>query len=149
VIVQDVHRLFPEVDFFRQAAAQEPLSDALHIFTKVTGLPYRQGMHELMGLIYFVVYQDSLVVNDSSSAFQTALDRRFVEHDTYALFMALMERMKDYFTTADSSPPVQKVHQAAVTTEQDRPFAPPAADVCTIFLYNLMPCRMHRHFPSS
>ena len=50
---------FPETEFFRDPATQKMLTDILFVWSKENkDLSYRQGMHELLALILFVVNAD-------------------------------------------------------------------------------------------
>ncbi|MBL0928199.1 MAG: TBC domain-containing protein, partial [Phycisphaerales bacterium] len=59
MIVLDVDRTFPECAFFREQETQEALKNILFVFCKTKlSDQYRQGMHELLALIYLVLEQE-------------------------------------------------------------------------------------------
>ncbi|KAI0871186.1 rab-GTPase-TBC domain-containing protein [Hypoxylon argillaceum] len=109
-ILQDVQRL-PDEPFYHQPHIQTLITDVLFIYCKlnpdVGG--YRQGMHELLAPIVYVVEQDAIdpadVSPDASSDLRMVemLDASFIEHDSFALFSRVMDCAKSFYETADSS----------------------------------------------
>lgn len=62
-------------------------------------------MHELVAVIYYVVQKDSV---DSSSSdlddeSKVLLNNQFIEHDTAALFIRLMNSVKPWYENTQSS----------------------------------------------
>ncbi|KAM0788387.1 hypothetical protein ACM66B_001525 [Microbotryomycetes sp. NB124-2] len=115
-IRQDVQRTFPELDYFRDDAVQDKLVNLLHIWCKLTPeIGYRQGMHELVAPILWTVDFDSLTCNEDTpeSLAHLVLSRRHVEHDTWALFSALMKSAKTYY---DFTPSVVLTTPAALSS---------------------------------
>ncbi|KAJ2898706.1 WD repeat domain-containing protein [Zalerion maritima] len=105
-ILQDVRRL-PEEPFYHLDEIQTLILDVLFIYCKLnpdTG--YRQGMHELLAPLVYVVGQDSLYSSPvSADAFAVnptmalVLDPAYVEHDSFALFEKLMSSCKPFYET--------------------------------------------------
>ncbi|KPV76648.1 uncharacterized protein RHOBADRAFT_2176, partial [Rhodotorula graminis WP1] len=107
-IRKDVLRTFPEVDYFRSAETQDRMTDLLFIWCKLAPeVGYRQGMHELLApLLWFVDY-DSLPTPDdrgqqdgdggNDELAHLVLAREWVEHDTWALFAAVMQSAKIFY----------------------------------------------------
>ncbi|KAJ2472278.1 hypothetical protein GGI02_001693 [Coemansia sp. RSA 2322] len=91
-IMQDVARTFPEEAYFREARVQRLLADILFVYAKLhSSLKYRQGMHELLAPILMAVDGDSVQCDGADRFFiGDILDRRFVEHDAFAVFERLM-----------------------------------------------------------
>ncbi|KAJ2456751.1 hypothetical protein GGF42_003083, partial [Coemansia sp. RSA 2424] len=92
-IMQDVARTFPEEAYFRSARVQRLLADILFVYSKLhSSLKYRQGMHELLAPILMAVDRDSVQCERGDGVFfiEQVLDRRFVEHDAFAVFDRLM-----------------------------------------------------------
>lgn len=97
--------------FFREPSTQRKLLDILFIYSKLnpdTG--YRQGMHELLAPVLWVVYQDSIDVEtvpsrklseDGSEFMLNVLDSRFVEHDAFNLFCAIMQTAKTFYEVGE------------------------------------------------
>ncbi|KAF9582998.1 TBC1 domain, member 5 [Lunasporangiospora selenospora] len=111
VIKQDVERTLPDIDYFRSDKVQDILNDILFIYCKINhDVSYRQGMHELVAHILYVVSSESLdadtIASDESSdatleIMKSVLDSNHVEHDTYMLFSSLMERAKPWYEFSD------------------------------------------------
>lgn len=56
---------FPDVDFFRDPAVQNQMTDVLFIYCKLNNdVSYRQGMHELLAPIFLVLNNESLDMGD-------------------------------------------------------------------------------------
>lgn len=85
--------------------------DALFVYCKLhpNSGGYRQGMHELLAPIAYVVNQDALnrdVISSGETtvdeAMLTILDSSFVEHDAFALFSKIMEKAKGFYEVKES-----------------------------------------------
>lgn len=125
-IFQDVTRCMQDNYFFREPGTQKKLLDILFIYSKLNpDLGYRQGMHELLAPIIWVVHQDSIdfstVPEKTKKAEGTdfmleVLDHTFIEHDAFSLFCALMQSAKSFYEMGDnkdSSPIItrsRKIH---------------------------------------
>ncbi|KAK7883709.1 hypothetical protein LTR67_010998 [Exophiala xenobiotica] len=135
-IFQDVTRCMQDNYFFREPATQKRLLDILFIYAKLNpDVGYRQGMHELLAPMLWVVHQDAVdptrVPKTSQHVegidfMQEVLDHRHVEHDAFSLFCAVMQTAKAFYETGDgrdSSPIIArsvKIHDeilAAVDPE--------------------------------
>jgi TBC1 domain family member 5 len=69
----------------------------LFIWSKENPNPsYRQGMHELLGPIFLVLWRD-VKENVDKDQLSNLLDSKFLEHDCFGIFERLMSGMKDYF----------------------------------------------------
>jgi TBC1 domain family member 5 len=99
--------------FFQEPTTQRKLLDMLFIYSKLhpdTG--YRQGMHELLAPILWVVHCDA--IEPSRSATEKSedalvldvLDQRYIEHDAFTLFCAVMQTAKSFYEIGDSSSPI-------------------------------------------
>ena len=106
-IAQDVERTFPDNDFFRSDQVQGDMTAILFIYCRENAsVSYRQGMHELLALILWVVYSDALesaadAADPTDKLIAHVLDPQFTQHDTYALFVKLLDTMRPWF---DSGP---------------------------------------------
>ncbi len=96
-IMKDVTRTFPDVPFFQGDLAQVTMSNVLFIYSNISPLEeYKQGMHELLAPIIFVLHSDHLTAQhaqetvDDWNPFSVLLDPRYLEHDSFALFYRLM-----------------------------------------------------------
>lgn len=102
--MQDVQRL-PDEPFYREPTTQTLILDILFIYCKlnpdVGG--YRQGMHELLAPIVYVIHQDAidraaLTLDDHADPVMLQmLDSSFIEHDAFALFSNLMAHAKPFY----------------------------------------------------
>ncbi|KAI1128514.1 rab-GTPase-TBC domain-containing protein [Nemania abortiva] len=108
-ILQDVQRL-PDEPFYHQPHIQTLITDVLFIYCKLNPSVggYRQGMHELLAPIVYVVEQDAIDPADASSDASNdlrmveMLDASFVEHDSFTLFSKVMDCAKSFYETAES-----------------------------------------------
>ncbi|KAI0400999.1 rab-GTPase-TBC domain-containing protein [Xylaria palmicola] len=109
-ILQDVQRL-PDEPFYHQPHIQTLITDVLFIYCKlnpdVGG--YRQGMHELLAPLVYVVEQDAIDPADASPdasgdlRMVEMLDASFIEHDAFSLFCKVMDSAKAFYETSDPS----------------------------------------------
>ena len=99
--------------------------DILFIYSKLnpdTG--YRQGMHEILAPIIWVVECDALdsaslpkddePQNEGIELMRMALNSDYIEHDSFNLFCAVMQTTKSFYEmgqTKDSSPIVARCHR--------------------------------------
>lgn len=111
-IFQDVTRCMQDNYFFREPETQKKLLDILFIYAKLNpDIGYRQGMHELLAPILWIIQQDAVdLVSFPSKDAQTegmqlmleALDSNYVEHDTFSLFCAVMQTAKAFYEIGDN-----------------------------------------------
>ncbi|KAJ5524295.1 hypothetical protein N7494_010945 [Penicillium frequentans] len=106
-ISQDVDRCLQENFFFQEPTTKSILIDVLFVYSKLNpDVGYRQGMHELLAPILWVVDRDS-VEKPPGSLINTTdkddplmldlLDSKFVEHDSFTLFLAVMQTARIYY----------------------------------------------------
>ncbi|KAJ8065578.1 hypothetical protein OCU04_006257 [Sclerotinia nivalis] len=128
-IFQDIERCMPEEPYFRQADTQRFMLDVLFVFCKINqDVGYRQGMHEILAPILWVVERDSIDPGDingdtaesetssSDSILKQCLDRRFIEHDAFTLLSLVMRSAKSFYELGD---PGQKTPQNGIGTPQN------------------------------
>ncbi|KAK5693845.1 hypothetical protein LTR17_024971 [Elasticomyces elasticus] len=105
-IQQDVDRCMPENLFFRESDTQRILLDVLFIYAKLNpDLTYRQGMHELLAPIIWVLSLDAIALGPGDSkalseearTILTIFDADSVEADAFALFSRLMRSAKGFY----------------------------------------------------
>ncbi|XP_023369469.1 TBC1 domain family member 5 isoform X3 [Otolemur garnettii] len=106
MIEQDVKRTFPEMQFFQQENVRKILTDVLFCYARENEqLLYKQGMHELLAPIVFILHCDHQAFLHASESAQpseemkTLLDPEYLEHDAYAMFSQLMETAEPWFST--------------------------------------------------
>lgn len=104
VIVQDCLRILPEEDWFQDQVQQKILLDCLFLWAKANPtVSYRQGMHELAGIIVWVTMHDS--------------DTKDVLLEVYALFEALMSSAKTFYTISKTEVPDILNHTSSIQSE--------------------------------
>ncbi|KAI1212852.1 RabGAP/TBC [Annulohypoxylon truncatum] len=114
-ILQDVQRL-PDEPFYHQTHIQMLILDVLFIYCKLNPVisGYRQGMHELLAPIVYVIEQDAVEPTDATSdpsadpRMLEILDAAFIEHDAFAIFSRVMDQARSFYEVgeplANSSP---------------------------------------------
>lgn len=91
----------PENTYFRQPEMQNMMLDILFIYTKLNPkVGYRQGMHELLAPVLWVVERDAVETDDTGQPIHRVLDVRYVEHDTFNLFAEIMKSAKSFYDPA-------------------------------------------------
>ncbi|MCJ1244124.1 hypothetical protein MMC30_001322 [Trapelia coarctata] len=113
-IYQDVERCMPENLYFREPATQSTLLDILFIFCKLNAdIGYRQGMHEVLAPILWVVSRDAIdpaslskVENPDSDSdlIREALDQSYLEHDAFTIFCIIMQTVKSFYELGNNNP---------------------------------------------
>ncbi|KAK3063290.1 hypothetical protein LTS18_001632, partial [Coniosporium uncinatum] len=109
-IFQDVQRCMPDSVYFRQPSTQKMLLDILFVYCKLNpDVGYRQGMHELVAPILWVVERDAVDASrlrgeegggDEQKLMLSMFDAEFVEHDTFTLFSLIMLNGKSFYEPA-------------------------------------------------
>ncbi|KAL1296967.1 hypothetical protein AAFC00_004567 [Neodothiora populina] len=109
-ILQDVDRCMPENMYFRQPEAQRKLLDVLFVFCKLNpDVSYRQGMHELLAPILWVVESDAIsdkptgMLSSDDQMLCQMCDSQFIEHDSFTLFGIIMQGAKSFYEQAAHS----------------------------------------------
>ncbi|XP_053321938.1 TBC1 domain family member 5 [Spea bombifrons] len=127
MIEQDVKRTFPEMQFFQQENVRKLLTDILFCYARENEhLLYKQGMHELLAPMVFILHCDHQAFLHASEAAQPSeemkaiLNPDYLEHDSYALFSNLMGSAEPWFSTFEHDLPKDK--DAVLST---MPFARP------------------------
>uniref|UniRef100_A0A9J8CJ85 TBC1 domain family, member 5 n=1 Tax=Cyprinus carpio carpio TaxID=630221 RepID=A0A9J8CJ85_CYPCA len=127
MIKQDVLRTFPEMVFFQEEDVRTKLTDILFCYARENEqLLYKQGMHELLAPIVFVLHCDHQAFQHASETanpseeMKVLLDPKFHEHDAYAMFSLLMETAEPWFSSFERE--VRKGKEEMLTSI---PFARP------------------------
>ncbi|KAJ2771038.1 hypothetical protein IWQ56_001937 [Coemansia nantahalensis] len=120
-IQQDVARTFPDEAYFGAARVQRLLADVLLVYARMhSALGYRQGMHELLAPLLMAVDRDAVdcVGGGSGCRLASVLDRRFVEHDAFALFGRLMRLCAAWYQVPSlASPPAAPRVQTPIVAQ--------------------------------
>ncbi|XP_037650975.1 TBC1 domain family member 5 isoform X2 [Sebastes umbrosus] len=127
MIKQDVLRTFPEIRYFQDDDVRTKLTDILFCFARENEqLLYKQGMHELLAPIVFVLHCDHQAFQHASETaspseeMKCLLNPEFLEHDAYALFSQLMDTAEPWFSSYERE--VRKGKEEMLTSI---PFARP------------------------
>ncbi|NWY26185.1 TBCD5 protein, partial [Pheucticus melanocephalus] len=130
MIEQDVMRTFPEMQYFQQENVRKILTDVLFCYARENEqLLYKQGMHELLAPIVFILHCDHQAFSHASEAAQprqafeemkVLLNPEYLEHDAYAMFTRLMKTAEHWFSTFEHDS--QKEKDVMITP---MPFARP------------------------
>ncbi|KAK6324109.1 TBC1 domain family member 5-like isoform X2 [Coregonus clupeaformis] len=106
MIKQDVMRTFPEMRYFQEEDVRTKLTDILFCYARENEqLLYKQGMHELLAPIVFVLHCDHQAFQHASETvhpseeMMSLLNPMFHEHDAYAMFSQLMETAEPWFSS--------------------------------------------------
>jgi len=96
----------PDNVYFRQPLTQNILLDILFIFAKLNpDVGYRQGMHEVLAPVLWVVERESVDAARYDKATKELgdegllemFDSRYIEHDTFTLFGLVMQNAKSFY----------------------------------------------------
>ncbi|XP_069769148.1 TBC1 domain family member 5 isoform X3 [Narcine bancroftii] len=127
MIQQDVTRTFPEMQYFQQESVRQILTDILFCYARENEqLLYKQGMHELLAPLVFILHCDHQAflhaseTANPSEEMKALLSPEFLEHDAYAMFSQLMDTAEPWFSSFERE--VRKGKEEMVTTV---PFARP------------------------
>lgn len=103
----------PDNMYFRQPSTQNMMLDIIFIFCKLNpDIGYRQGMHEVLAPILWVVERDSIDpgsiergrnTGTASRLLRDVCDQRFVEHDTFTLFQLVMQNAKFFYAPGEGA----------------------------------------------
>lgn len=107
-IQQDVVRTFPEIEFFHTPNIQKMMINILFSYAReFPELSYKQGMHELLAPIIFVLHYDQQAYLQASETdnldleIHILLNQNYIEHDAFFMFSQLMESVEAWYTMAD------------------------------------------------
>ncbi|WKY02749.1 hypothetical protein Q1695_016206 [Nippostrongylus brasiliensis] len=111
LILKDVGRTFPELEFFQQEHIRRMMCDILLIYAKENSfVSYKQGMHEILAPLMFVLYCDQQSFSHCSETgglkFLSAEDRNILSHiydpaylesDSYSMFCEVMLEVAKWY----------------------------------------------------
>ncbi|KAK0420926.1 hypothetical protein QR680_014971 [Steinernema hermaphroditum] len=123
-INKDVERTFPEIQFFQLESTKHMMSDILFVYGKHNphladrhiDEAYRQGMHEILAPILFVIYCDQESFRDLKDnpsmrclpaeqyrILQIINDPKYLEADSFSLFCEVMLLLQRWYINGDDS----------------------------------------------
>lgn len=102
VILQDLDRLFPGMYYFQSEKIRNILLHILFCYArKNPSVGYKQGMHEILAPLVFVLEYDSeafsLVKNSDNELMKVLIDPEYLEYDAFALFDHLMDIIEPWY----------------------------------------------------
>ncbi|RUS75946.1 hypothetical protein EGW08_016292 [Elysia chlorotica] len=114
-IKQDVIRTYPRIEFFQSNQLRNLMVNILFIFAKENPeLSYRQGMHELLAPLIFVLHCDhqaflhaceieSVLYSSEKTrtVMKEVMDPAYLEHDAYTMFCQVMETVEPWYLSRD------------------------------------------------
>ncbi|XP_035657482.1 TBC1 domain family member 5-like [Branchiostoma floridae] len=129
MISQDVRRTFPEIEFFQKKDLREMMINILFCYAREnTRLGYRQGMHELLAPVIFVLHCDHQAFLHASEISTTpdiarlVLDPAYLENDAYAMFCQIMETVEPWYShLCVETPPASQNHDIAMQVPFSNP----------------------------
>jgi TBC1 domain family protein 5 len=98
----------PDNVYFRQPATQTIMLDILFVWCKMhPNIGYRQGMHEILAPVLWVVERDAIEGVDQKAGARDhtlaeMLDPGYIEHDTHMLFSVIMQTAKLFYAPAET-----------------------------------------------
>lgn len=102
----DIPRTYPENDFFQSPVVQKQMLRPLFLWSVLNPrTSYRQGMHEILAPIIYLLHRHSVDVPEESDIAGQLSHRKFVEHDSYWMFSAVMEHAATWFNNNSVSSP--------------------------------------------
>ncbi|KAG9032142.1 hypothetical protein FRB95_001849 [Tulasnella sp. JGI-2019a] len=138
-IAQDVERTFPDMLYFRQPHVQNALTTILFLHcSQHPQIGYRQGMHELLAPIFYVIDYDSVLPSSSSSTSplspsssspdaQEFCDRTWVNADSWCLFELVMSSAREWYEWREPPSTPGGVANGPMQTDQ---YVPPIVKIC-------------------
>lgn len=120
----------PDNLYFREPGTQTLLLDILFIFCKLNqDVGYRQGMHELLAPVLWVISRDALekpksdesnLDANSDGLMDITLDSRFIEYDAFTIFSIIMRSAKCFYELGSQAPEAIAVHSLGKPVPQNR-----------------------------
>jgi TBC1 domain family protein 5 len=129
----------PDNVYFRQPATQNMMLDILFVWCKMhPAIGYRQGMHEILAPLLWVVERDAIEVADQKPGtvdrtLAEMLDSGYIEHDTHMLFSIIMQTAKSFYAPAETG-----------STTQDTPMLARSSRIFETYLPKADP-ELHAH----
>lgn len=122
----------PEIPYFRQLTTQRLLLDVLFIFCKLNpDIGYRQGMHELLAPVLWVVEKDAIEPKSlrrhrgsdgSDGLLRDILDAQYIEHDVFTLFSLIMQTARTFYELGEREKTVSSPGSGlSINSQQESP----------------------------
>uniref|UniRef100_A0A093V0L0 TBC1 domain family member 5 n=1 Tax=Talaromyces marneffei PM1 TaxID=1077442 RepID=A0A093V0L0_TALMA len=128
-IFQDVERCLQDNCFFREPSTKSMMLDILFVYSKLNpDLGYRQGMHELLAPILWVVERDAVTqsskhipvdTTDDESVMLQLLDANYIESDSFNLFCSVMQVARSFYEHTDNRPVNGEAEMAPIVARSE------------------------------
>jgi TBC1 domain family protein 5 len=98
----------PDNVYFRQPGTQDMMLDILFVWCKMhPSIGYRQGMHEILAPLLWVVERDAIeststTIGHSDQLLMAMLDSKHIEHDSHTLFSIIMQTAQSFYAPAET-----------------------------------------------
>ncbi|KAA3675623.1 TBC1 domain family member 5 [Paragonimus westermani] len=113
LIGQDVDRTFPTVGYFRDPKVRDAMVNVLYCYTEEYKFSYKQGMHEVLAPVFFVLHWDmkafrkACEFNRISEGLQKQLanlfDEDYMEADVFTVFSQIMYPLQNWYSLDGTS----------------------------------------------
>lgn len=111
--------------FFREPLTKVRMLDILFVYAKLNpSLGYRQGMHELLATVLWVVEHDAIDQSSLPPAPSSApqldeflmdtLNAQYIEHDSFTLFQAIMDILQQLYAHDEVGGLVDPAYEAPI-----------------------------------
>lgn len=113
----------PDNVYFRQPGTQDMMLDILFVWCKMhPSIGYRQGMHEILAPLLWVVERDAVDPMNpnwgpSDQLLVDMLDSSYIEHDSYMLFSLIMQTAQSFYAPADPGSTTKETPMLARSTK--------------------------------
>jgi len=102
-IMQDVDRTYPEYTYFQQQWVKDMMMEILFIYSRENpDVSYKQGMHELLAPIIYLLDQEKMAPQEGSILSQF-MNQNYIENDAYILFERLMKTTGSWFANNNNN----------------------------------------------
>ncbi|CAF0932127.1 unnamed protein product [Adineta ricciae] len=124
-ITIDVRRTWPDIAFFRDPRMIDLQLRILFIHSRHHHkiMPYRQGMHEILGIIVYVIHSEILKINqcpETNELMKKLYDSQYLEHDAHAIFEKIMDHLRQFYALTKNNSVIHK--SASVNNTKQIPF---------------------------
>jgi TBC1 domain family protein 5 len=151
-IFQDVERCMPDEPYFRKPETQRLMLDILFIFCKINqDIGYRQGMHELLAPILWVVEQDAIDHGNTEQAsgpgpgpksdtlLKQILDPAYIEHDAFTILSLIMRTAKSFYELGEPDKRSSTPSTGSGTPQGSSPIVERSKKIHEVYLARLDP----------
>lgn len=127
---------FPDVGYFRDPEVQSDLTNILFIYSLQNPvLGYRQGMHELLALLYYACDFDSIseerAVHLQDRELGDLFSRAWVTADAHTLFLAVMRGVGRWYEWREPPASLQKALPSPNSGPVEiQPYVAPIVEAC-------------------